>query len=249
MHILLKDLALTLVRYAIVAIATWFVSKGILTQDQVAAWTSPDVVFAVTGGVTAVLIGLWKTYRSRLKFLAALDAPKGTTEQEIKDALKVHPPALVFVPFAVGALLIPLYAMAYSGCATSTRARVVQGYQATQIGLGAVQDAEIALYKAGTLPALDLDRHQAISRVFVQAFEAQIVFGNALLVWRSGAPPAGYDAWLKAIDDTLVALDALLPADRALLTSTVAWTRNVVQVIRALGLVVPPKIATLAATP
>lgn len=247
---LLQEILFTFVRYGAVALAGWFVSKGVWTQDQAAVFTSPDVVSWIVAGLLAVIIGIYKTYRNRIKFLAALRAAPGTTEDEIHAKLRVDRSPLI-VPLLLGATLIPFYTAAYSAaCAPSKRARVVQAYQSTQIGLGAVQDAELALYKSGTVPALTLEKHQEINRAFVKAFRAQITFGNALLAWRSeGVQPSGYAEWLAAIDETLAVLSDLLPSDRALFDTTIAWTRNVIAIIRSLGLVVPPRLATIGGMP
>jgi hypothetical protein len=248
MTTLLRLLLYTLVRYALATIAGIFIARGVWTHEEAAQFVTPEVVSWIAAALGVAAMGLYATYRSRLKFLAALRSPLGTTEQDIKDDLKHRPPSILILPFLV-AVSLPIVSTTYAACASSIGNGVVaNAYHQTELGLGAVQDAEMFLYKAGTAPTLTLERHQAISRVFVAAFESQIAMGHALLAWRreSGLPPAGYNEWIRANDDALMAVADLLPADATLMASTIKWSRNVAVMVRALGLEVPPRFAAIS---
>jgi hypothetical protein len=247
MAILLRLLLYTLVRYALATIAGIFIARGVWTHEEAAQFVTPEVVSWLAAAIGVAAMGLYATYRSRLKFLAALRAPMGTTEQDIKDDLKHRPPSILILPFLV-AVSMPIVSTTYAACASSGNAVVANAYHQTELGLGAVQDAEMFLYKAGTAPTLTLDRHQAINRVFVAAFEQQIAMGHALLAWRkdSGLPPAGYNEWISANDDALMAIADFLPGDATLMAASVKWSRNVSAMVRALGLEVPPRFASLS---
>lgn len=236
------------------------------TRDN-AIWT----LVAVTGLVTGLLanfdllsgVGVGEGAKNWLALfayvLAYVGGKLGTSPLNISDAGRVKevakqtPAEINKLQNAIDKVSVILLAVVLAGavglvgCATSQRARVAQGYQGTQLGLGAIQDAEMALYSSGTVPALTLQKHQQINRVFVKAFEAQIGFGNLLLAARnSPLPREGYAQWIAAIDATLKELTTLLPSDRRLLDATVAWVKNIVEMIRVIGETVPPELAAFA---
>lgn len=134
-----------------------------------------------------------------------------------------------------------------AACATGLKPRVVAAYQATEIGLGAVQDTERALYAAGTVPQLTKEVHeQRISPAFVVAFDAQIKFGNALLAWEPGAAlPSGYAEWVTSVQNAVAVLGELMPRNKGVLDAVMSWVTNVADTIRILGQTVPPELTAL----
>lgn len=148
-----------------------------------------------------------------------------------------------------GVLLLALaFGMALLvGCSSNPKPRVVTAYQATEIGLGSVQDAELALYRSGTVPALTPQVHARINMALVQAFDLQIKFGHAILVWEPGALPAGYEMWLASIENVLQVVTEVVPKGSTVMTTTLDWARNVVALIRGLGQTVPPRLAAAVA--
>lgn len=150
-------------------------------------------------------------------------------------------PRLVIAVLLVPALL--------AGCASGgTRTKVVTTYQAVEVGLGAVQDAEMELFKAGLITK---EKHVEINEVFVRAFDAQIKFGNALLVWRpqgeTAIPPQGYAAWLSTVETALKVLETLPTQNAELVSRVRVWVARVVEIIKELNQPVPP-ILTAALT-
>ena len=69
----------SIIRWALSLLVPYLVSAGI--------WTADEATTYVTGLSLAILAlgwSLWQKYRSRLRFLDALDAPPGTPERWIK---------------------------------------------------------------------------------------------------------------------------------------------------------------------
>jgi len=177
-----------------------------------------------------------KNETDALDALGKLDATKRV---QVTDAAKQLPPVVLLLALS-GAL---------ASCATTggPKPNVVAAYTVTETALGAVQDAERALYAAGTVPALTKAVHeQKVSPLFVAAFDAQIKFGHALLLWKPGtAPPAGYAEWVATVTNTVDALGALMPKNKTLLDTTLAWVRSVAETVRMLGQTVPAPLAAL----
>ena len=69
----------SVIRWGLSMLVPYLVSAGI--------WTADEATTYVTGASLAILAlvwSLWQKYRSRLKFLEALDAPAGTPEQWLR---------------------------------------------------------------------------------------------------------------------------------------------------------------------
>ena len=69
----------SIIRWALSLVVPYLVSAGI--------WTADEATTYVTGLSLAILAlgwSIWQKYRSRLKFLEALDAPAGTPERWIR---------------------------------------------------------------------------------------------------------------------------------------------------------------------
>jgi len=66
----------SIIRWALALVVPYLVDAGIWTPEESTAY--------LTGATLAILSlgwSLWQKYRSRLKFLDALDAPAGTPER------------------------------------------------------------------------------------------------------------------------------------------------------------------------
>ena len=100
---LLKSILGTFLRAVLASVGGWLIAKGYVTE---ADWNS-----LLTGGImalAAVLWGIWQKYKSRLTFLAALDLPAGSSEEEAK--VKSSDPKIAARVFTLLALisLLPL---------------------------------------------------------------------------------------------------------------------------------------------
>ncbi len=71
----------SILRWAFTFGAGWLVERGIWTREDAATY-----VAAAALAVLALGWSLWQKYRSHLTILAALDSPKGTTLDELKES-------------------------------------------------------------------------------------------------------------------------------------------------------------------
>jgi hypothetical protein len=68
-----------LLRMGLLVLFGSLIEKGVWTQGQV-----ETLALGIAGVVATAAWALWNHYRTRLKFLAALSSPVGTTEQEVE---------------------------------------------------------------------------------------------------------------------------------------------------------------------
>ena len=116
-------------------------------------------------------------------------------------SLKMTGPRMIVLPLLMG------LALTLSGCASlPAKEKAVESLQATEVALGAAQDAERALCNptaaasAPTAPIVDCTggastaigltnaRHQQIATALVKAFDAQAKAAVALRAWKAGDP-------------------------------------------------------------
>ncbi len=69
----------SIIRWALALVVPYLVSAGIWTADE-----ATEYVAGLSLAILALLWSLWQKYRSRLRFLDALDAPPGTPERWIR---------------------------------------------------------------------------------------------------------------------------------------------------------------------
>lgn len=67
----------SVIRFALAGLAGWLVSHGIWTQAD-----STIYVEAAALGVVSLGWGLYQKYKSRLRFIAALQLPAGASEED-----------------------------------------------------------------------------------------------------------------------------------------------------------------------
>jgi hypothetical protein len=64
----------------------WFgslIERGVWTADQVGA-----LALGIAGALATAVWALWNHYKTRLKFVVALESPLGTTEAEVVAKVK-----------------------------------------------------------------------------------------------------------------------------------------------------------------
>lgn len=83
------------IRFALAGVFGWLVAKGVITADQASRFSAAMVASLAMGGAT-LLWSLWAKYKSRLKLTAALELPKGATEDDAKDKAATMPVAKAF---------------------------------------------------------------------------------------------------------------------------------------------------------
>jgi hypothetical protein len=70
------------IRWGLTILATWLVEHGV--------WSSGDSATYVTGltlGAVTLAWSLWSRYKSRIKFLTALELPSGSSEQYVNETI------------------------------------------------------------------------------------------------------------------------------------------------------------------
>jgi hypothetical protein len=78
------------VRWALTGVGAWFVSKGITTEGEWLEYVGGLVVIGVP-----LVWSLLKQYTDRARFLNALNAPKGASEDSVKG--QSAPPIAVMI--------------------------------------------------------------------------------------------------------------------------------------------------------
>ena len=127
----------------------------------------------------------------------------------VADSFVARTLSAVLLVVALGTSLL------WFGCASTgirVKQDIVLSTQTAEAALGVAQDEERALYASKALPALTVERHQAIARGFSSAFDAQIKLGNALQLWKAGDPvPSSINDLLQDAQDTWSVVSGLVP--------------------------------------
>ena len=74
----------SLLRWALAVGAGWLVQRGIWTEAEALTYVSAAVL-----AVLSLLWSLWQKYRQRIKFLTALELPKGSTEGTVAATIAI----------------------------------------------------------------------------------------------------------------------------------------------------------------
>lgn len=72
----------SIIRWGLAFLVGYIVRKGIWTPDEAAYYVS-----AASLTIVGLLWSLWTNYKGRVKFLTALHAPPGTSEQDVKNQI------------------------------------------------------------------------------------------------------------------------------------------------------------------
>jgi hypothetical protein len=139
--------------------------------------------------------------------------------------------------------------LAYGGCASSHKQKVVAAYQISATAIGTFQDAEIALYNAKTLPSLTEAKHVEVHKLLSRVTDIQVKVGDALLIWQSGQPaPASVAAWMDEGVRTIAEIRKMFPDnDRLrLIEMIVPWVKAIVETVQLLGLKPPAELVSVA---
>jgi hypothetical protein len=73
----------TIVRNGVILLGGWLAAHGLLLGSQTEQWAT------VTGAaIVSVLWGISVHYKSRVKFLTAIDVPPGTSEAHVETLIK-----------------------------------------------------------------------------------------------------------------------------------------------------------------
>lgn len=142
--------------------------------------------------------------------------------------------------------------LALSACASSPRAKLVQTHQSVQMTLATLDDAERVLCWNTTIPpedssrctteaartaGLTTERHRAISRAFVKAYDAQLAIGGVIAVWAPGTPVdfTLIDAAAAEIDAQVRLMNVSLPEIAPLIRRIREWQAEITKIKQLFG--------------
>lgn len=143
---LFLSIAGSFVRWALTLAAAWLVQHGVWTQND-----STGYVTGLTLAIVMLLWSAWHKYKSRLKFLTALEAPAGTDEKKVNAKVAEGMGAKVLVLV----LAVTMGAGLLAGCVKAPpdldpqaavafeAARVVKGLDVVRDGAIAAEDMDL----------------------------------------------------------------------------------------------------------
>jgi len=166
---LLVEFLGVVLRWLISSIGAYLVAKHVLTTDQEAKFADGAIAYVMAHlaiwapMVVGLAWGLWAKYRSRLKFIAALELPAGSSEQQANEQAKTS--TVKAQAFSAGAVLL---AFALAGAAMSACADVTASQPPTKVAAVAdvgsrIQDsANALLHQAQTAASTKLITDQQL---------------------------------------------------------------------------------------
>jgi len=193
----------SIVRHVLTTGAGYFVSKGIWTTAE-----ANDYIMALSLGILGVGWSLWDKYKSRIKFLNALDASPGTPEDEISSS---GPASRVVIPFVI----LTLSASSFAACAArGPRAQIRVAAMSIGETALAIDQVERQVYAAGLTGYTKAD-HDRIGAIVLRVLYAARAFERAAAAISEGvntrteALTVAEVAVLAALDDLTKALPAI----------------------------------------
>lgn len=110
MNPMVTEIIGSVVRWGITALVALLAGKSLLTPEQSAKLSSPEVILYVTGIVVPLAWSIYQKYVSRQKLLTGLASPNGTTEAEVEQQVKsgvVTPPPVTLPKHEIAYLTGP----------------------------------------------------------------------------------------------------------------------------------------------
>ena len=193
----------SLFRMLLLGFFAGLIERGVWTTDQVG-----QVAIGLAGFVAVAGYALWKHYKTRLRFLTALESPAGTDEATVKAKVAEGMGAKILTLL----LALAIGGMALTGCAKGTpRHQAAVASQEIGAALFALDDGERALYTAGKIPPAT---HKAISAKMVDVLTLGKDVNAAVLAWRPGQPaPKVLRDLIPALQRLTLDVTAMLPGD------------------------------------
>lgn len=216
----------SLLRMLLLGLFAVLIERGVWSEGQVTTLATGLAGFITVGGWA-----LWTHYKSRLKFLTALESPAGTTEEAILAKIKTGTGASVRV------LLVFLIAgLAITGCGPTTKPTLVKVDSAIYQSVQALHDTAIVLGQAKVItPQQELKIQEAILPVSILGEQATKV----LLAWKSGPTPPELQALVREMGLLTQKIIAIVPqnadAKAALLEKVALVNQAIASVLLILG--------------
>lgn len=200
----------------------WFatlIERGIWTQDQVELLAIGIAGFVATWGWA-----LWKHYRSRLKFLTALESPVGTTEAAINEKVKTGAGASL----TRALLLVLVGGSALTGCGPKTKPTLVKVDSGIYQSVRALSETAKVLGRSQVItPQQELKIQEAILPVTILGEQATRV----LAAWTSGPTPAELQRLVAEMAQLTRKIIEILPGEskgKATLLESIAFVQQAI---------------------
>lgn len=195
MNPLLQSALGSILRWALTFLAGWFVQQGIWTQDAANEY--------IAGAVLAILAlgwSLWQKYKSRIHFLAALDARPGTPEDQVKAQGSSRLPVLLLAAaLGAGVLAAPACAKGPINQPAIEQAtlKALDGVRRAGLVLEQAQLWEIQLHRDGVIRD---DVHVRVQAGFARAADGVQV---AIAKLPAIASASDQQALIRAVSDAV----------------------------------------------
>ena len=88
MNPFVKSLLMSVARYTLTALATWLVTHGVIQAEQADSFVTPEVLIGVVTGLSVMAAMVRAKFVERQEKLTGMAMPKGTTEAEVKEAVR-----------------------------------------------------------------------------------------------------------------------------------------------------------------
>lgn len=217
MNALVLEFLATLARWLLTSVGGYLIAHHVLTADQSDRFSSAIVEHLAIWlpGLGALAWSLWAKYRSRVKFLTALQVPAGTSEKSVDARISNGMGAEVSRTIVLLACVL-IGVGSFSACASTNGALQTATIAETGIVqlVHAAVVSEAAAYTASP-PAISPAQHQRNIAVFLQVNAGEAALNAALLTWAAniGQPaPAAVTNAIKALTPILADLAPILGA-------------------------------------
>jgi len=187
----------SLIRWGLTLLLGGLVTHGIWTQVQF-----DNLATGLVGALLVLAWSLWQKYGAIWWQHVALNAAPTNTPttlaEKVAEGTVQGPPAAKVLTGALGVLLaIGLgtaglgAAVTVSGCALSTRHTAVVADVSIHTGLAALQDGEMAMFKANELAPNSTENaalHKRINKALAPALKSEDAYNRMVRNWQPGQP-------------------------------------------------------------
>ena len=183
---LLQNALTSSIRLALAGVAGWLVQRGAWTPDAADQYLTAAALAIVTVGWS-----LWSRYKSRIKFLTALEMPPGTPEEVVDAKLKQGLGAKLLAL----AVAVALLGGASAGCAGTIRDQVRTS--ALMVGETALRIDQVERDIARAVPPIYTSpaQQRQVSEGVLTMLTAARAYERAVRAWPAGVIAMPRDVW------------------------------------------------------
>ena len=209
-------------RMGLLGLFATLIEKGIWTEGQV-----ETLAVGLAGFLATAIWALWNHYKTRLKFLTALDMPPGTTEAKVNATLKAGGGATLTTLVLAGVI----GALTVSGCGPKTKPVLVKTDAAVYEAITALHQTAVVLGTSGVLtPAQELKVQEAILPVAKLGESTTRV----IVAWKSGPTPPELQQLVRemgALTARIIEIVPQNPGAKAALLAKVALVQQAIATV------------------